>query len=48
MELEVAQIKENWCVDQRWRCSGLANVYGAPWYTKLEASEVDESWHSSY
>ncbi len=26
----------------------LANAYGTPWHTKLEASEVDESWHSNY
>lgn len=26
----------------------LANAYGAPWYARLEASKVDESWHRSY
>ena len=26
----------------------LANAYGTPWHTKLEASEVGESWHSNY
>jgi len=26
----------------------LANKYGTPWHTKLEASEVDESWHRAY
>ncbi len=26
----------------------LANAHGTPWHTKLEASEVDESWHSNY
>jgi len=26
----------------------LANAYGAPWYARLEASKVDESWHRRY
>jgi len=26
----------------------LANAHGTPWHTKLEASEVDESWHGNY
>ena len=26
----------------------LANAYGTPWHTKLEASEVDENWHRNY
>jgi len=26
----------------------LANTYGTPWYARLEASKVDESWHRSY
>jgi len=26
----------------------LANAYGTPWYARLEASEVDESWHRRY
>ena len=26
----------------------LANAYGTPWHTKLEASEVDENWHRRY
>jgi tagatose 1,6-diphosphate aldolase len=26
----------------------LANAYGTPWYTKLEASKVDEHWYRVY
>lgn len=28
--------------------SKLADSYGVPWYNKLGASEVDESWHCDY
>lgn len=26
----------------------LANAYGTPWHTKIEAIKVDESWHQNY
>lgn len=26
----------------------LANAYGIPWHTKIEATKVDESWHQNY
>jgi tagatose 1,6-diphosphate aldolase len=28
--------------------SKVANSYGTPWHTRLEASEVDENWHQAY
>jgi len=26
----------------------LANAYGTPWYSKVQATEVDENWHKNY
>jgi tagatose 1,6-diphosphate aldolase len=35
-------------VERLMSLTELANAYGTPWYTKFEASEVDENWHRNY
>jgi tagatose 1,6-diphosphate aldolase len=39
---------ENTVVSRLQSLTELANTSGTPWYTKLEASEVDENWHRAY
>jgi len=39
---------ENTVVGRLQSLTELANTCGAPWYTKLEASEVNENWYRAY
>ncbi|PIP49171.1 MAG: tagatose-bisphosphate aldolase [Chloroflexi bacterium CG07_land_8_20_14_0_80_45_17] len=39
---------ENTVIGRLQSLTELANTYGTPWYTKLKASEVNETWYRAY
>ena len=45
---ERQQFLETMVVKRLESLTELANAYGTPWYTKLEAGKLDEKWHKSY